>query len=246
MRPFLIALGSLWFVLSGVISYGMSVRSHPGPARILVQPGALKLPPPPVQPSAAEPDAAPIPDAFPIPDSELAPEPVAEPAPAVVERPLAPPPEALQPAPVRQPALPPAYHAPDIAPEPPPDRVSGARETRRSKTPRLREPGALAPSSVEGPGAAQEPVARCMVCGEAAGSWVELEGQRIGYCAVHAGTPSPAVSGRARAAGTAEGGPAASGPGEAGSAQCRGVTKSGSRCRRKTKDASGLCYQHRR
>jgi hypothetical protein len=92
----------------------------------------------------------------------------------------------------------------------------------------------------------------CMICGARADSWTEVDGQRVGYCRKHltkAASVSPAR--RATAAeGAEEPGPkperrTASSESGSPSVQCRGVTRSGTRCHRKTSDPSGLCYQHR-
>lgn len=117
---------------------------------------------------------------------------------------------------------------------------------------------------------------RCLVCGAPADSWVESEGVSRGYCRAHYGPASPPVSaappagptaavapptsppptppqtappGAAVSAPTAETPPAPSqepARSATGSVQCRGTTRDGDRCRRKTRDPSGFCYQHQR
>ena len=98
-----------------------------------------------------------------------------------------------------------------------------------------------------------EPAGVCLVCGERADSWVEIDGRRQGYCPKHVSkvrVPLPATA-AVPAQGLAPSGPSASfapasGASETGSVQCRGITRAGLQCRRKTRDPSGVCYQHRR
>ena len=116
-------------------------------------------------------------------------------------------------APFSSPAFPPAAPTPAL-----PAGASGAVNGRPVFTPEM--PG------------------QCVVCGDIALSWVEVDGRRYGYCRRHGGTPQ---------AGTAAGpSGAAAEPGGRGEApQCQGITKAGQRCRRKTRDPSGFCPQHR-
>lgn len=95
----------------------------------------------------------------------------------------------------------------------------------------------------------------CLVCGEKADSWVEVDGRRIGYCRKHlarsaapAGPPASAPTTQAAPPESAPAGTNAAAPSRIENArgqQCRGVTKAGARCRRATRDPSGYCYQHR-
>jgi hypothetical protein len=73
---------------------------------------------------------------------------------------------------------------------------------------------------------------RCQVCDEPVYSWVERDGRRYGYCQMHQGQSTSATLAPAGATAALK-------------QQCLGTTKSGSRCRRKTTDPSGWCYQHK-
>ena len=117
------------------------------------------------------------------------------------------------------------------------------------------------------PAAAAAPVERCRMCGRPAASWVKVDGERQPRCPDHTRSVStaeaeislPASAGEAPpptppapvtslpdTGGAAPEGVAPSAPASEGTAvQCRGATRRGERCRRKTADASGLCYQHR-
>jgi hypothetical protein len=216
MRVFPAALGALWFLLFFAVSYRLSAAPRPA---IEFQPGALAVPGPTQAPAAVAGDAG---SSYVI---STAPEP--EP----VERPVEYPEDALPPPePLAQPVREPAHVTP-LAPlvqravtAPRIGSSSRARRTRRTaETPR--------PARTSG----QESAA-CLVCGARAASWVEVDGQRVGYCRAHYSAPEGAAG--------AEDPPSAGGEGP--SAQCRGVTRSGARCRRKTRDPSGFCYQHRR
>jgi hypothetical protein len=217
MRVFPAALGALWFLLFFAVSYRLSAAPRPA---IEFQPGALPVPGP-AQAPAALPGAADSYVISPAPEPERIESPEAYPEAAL------PPPGPLPP-PVREPA-----HVTPLAPFVPPAVTvtaprmgtrGPARSARRSdETPR--------PARTSG----QESAA-CLVCGTRAASWVEVDGQRVGYCRAHYSAPEGAAG--------AEDPPSAGGEGP--SAQCRGVTRSGARCRRKTRDPSGFCYQHRR
>jgi hypothetical protein len=131
-------------------------------------------------------------------------------------------------------------------------------------------PAALTQAAPEPP---LKPEGFCMVCGAPTDNWVEVDGRKQGYCPKHLSkvkipVPPPARAERPVAAPAptatpsrrtysppAPSEPAAqedparepsAGSGAEGPlVQCRGVTKSGTQCRRKTRDPSGLCYQHR-
>ncbi len=75
-------------------------------------------------------------------------------------------------------------------------------------------------------------LAACMVCGAAVESWVETDGHRLAYCRKHGTKPTATPPADKRATTSLR-------------VQCRGVTKSGSRCRRTTTDPTEFCYQHK-
>jgi hypothetical protein len=91
---------------------------------------------------------------------------------------------------------------------------------------------AVEPPPVVPESEAREEAETCLLCKEPAYSWVERDGRRYGYCLKHQGRSGN--SRRIETAGTAH-----------QKQQCLGTTKSGSRCRRKTSDPCGYCYQHK-
>src|SRR5688572_4297262 len=140
MRPFLVALGTIWFLLSTAVSYRVFTTSRPVRPAIIVQPGALRAPQqqaqplPPVEPEPVAPRfAAPaveaeVPEEPPPAFSEPEPESVVPPAEALRPRPVVPPP------PVTYPAVAPVQAVRETVPADPREAVSGARETRRPRT----------------------------------------------------------------------------------------------------------------
>lgn len=274
MRVLPVVVGLSWFFFVVSVSYAVNSATAPPRSRITVERHAIPLPPPrpSVEPSAptvpgvpAETPDPPISSAElsePLPTSE----PQSEPAPRTAELSPEPPAPADPPEPVRSPvavdwrrksdtrsasrpvastgsplaAALPAVPAPAF--EAPPIPEKKRRASRRASA----APAAEIP---EIPG---EPMGVCMICGARADSWTEVDGQRIGYCRKHLTKAAPVPPAPREAASESPDEPRLkserrTAPAETGSAsaQCQGFTKSGTRCRRKTSDPSGLCYQHR-
>lgn len=217
MRNFLYAVGGIWFLLITAACWrGFSSAGAAGP-RILIQPQALPGPGPASRPDFTAPASSPPRDP-PGRDRE--------------------PPAAL-----------PAGPEEGFAPAPVPAALPAAPFERRSPAPAKRPRPAIPageghrddrPIAGEEAPAVDLSLGRCLLCGGTAESWVEIEGQRIGYCRRHSSRPQ---TGPAAAGGGPKPTPAAGGP--AAPAQCEGATRTGARCRRKTSDPSGFCYQHR-
>lgn len=236
--------GIAWFLICTSLSYARFAR-HAAPP-VVVQHGAVALPP-----LAPEPITAPAhaPGQKNGPENS-APARVDVPAPSVAtptsSDPAVPPAPILRAAPTRPlvTPLPAPVTANGLTPMP--IRKPEARQDDASAT-------AEAGSAQNQPGSvAVEPAARCMECGAPAASWVEVNGRRVGYCRQHysqlalprgererSRTPAPAPA----APPAMENTPAP--VEEPAAVQCRGFTKDGTRCRRKTLDPSGYCYQHR-
>lgn len=260
MRVVAWVAGVAWFLTCTSLSYARFAR-HAAPM-VVVQHGAVTPPLPEKAEPASAPAAAPVEknetenpawdhslDAAPERVDVPAP-PVAAPTPSAPALPAAP---ILPSAPKRLTATP--LPAPAIATgtAPPTIHKPKAHKESASKTAEARTAEAQPGSGVV------EPAARCLECGAPAASWVEVDGKRVGYCRKHYSKLDRPRAGRKRSKPQAQemavpadkGSAAASGElptpaqQEAASVQCRGVTKDGTRCRRKTRDPSGFCYQHR-
>lgn len=188
---------------------------------------------------------------------------LALPRPAAAPQALLPP----QPAPAMAPALPADYPAPEpYNPAADPRRpLVDPTDYRRAPARRPRTQALPAGAPQPEPEPPVKPEGFCLVCGAPTDNWVEVDGRKQGYCPKHMSrvkipiastppglpaAPAPAATGASPAEGpppvpvSTEQGPAAAAT-DGPSVQCRGVTKSGTPCRRKTRDPSGLCYQHR-
>lgn len=273
MRVVAWTAGAVWFLICTSLSY--TRFAHRAPASVVLQHGAVQPPPAMLEPAAVPavtPSAVPAEavegenpawdhslDATP---ERVAPPPAAAPDPSV---PALPPTSILPGPPTRTLTVPPPSSG--LATPPtilPPGKPAGSATNRKPKSHKEKTAKtADATNAGEQTGsAAPEPAARCLECGAPAASWVEVDGKRVGYCRKHYSKldrprasrkrtrtqpqvpPVPADPGSPTA--TEELSPARQEPAaEAAPVQCRGVTKDGARCRRKTKDPSGFCYQHR-
>ena len=228
MRSFNIALGALWFALIFCLSYGLSSSTRSRPRIVQYQPSAVPLPSPPA------------PAEFTYPPTRPAPVASLE---RVAEKPVR---HSADPAPTLPRNLPPAT---ELLSEP-------------ESVPPVRAVAPVPKAAVPEPGPQLSPEG-CLVCGARPDSWIEVDGVRQGYCRRHysppvqavrppvaqpvptaipppdpAGAPAPEVA-------ASTGPPAPAAPGNGKAAQCRGLTRSGTQCRRKTTDPGGFCYQHR-
>lgn len=253
-------LGFIWFALCTTASYRQYARIY-SPPRL-----ELRRAPAPVPVARPLPAATPGPAAVPAPAREALPAAVSPagrhgepyPSPGVTPAPIPVPVSTSPPVSAPQPRVPaPALLQP--APALPAPAVAAAATSRKWTASTRQKSTAKSPALPE---AIADLGGVCLVCGGRADSWVENEDrQRIGYCRRHldkvvrpekparssaqreAAAPPEAEPAAGTAPGAAEGMPA--GAAETGSHQCRGVTKSGQPCRRKTRDPSGFCYQHR-
>lgn len=239
----------------GTFSFAVARAVKPPVPRESYIRGAMGLPEPP-QGTPALPPPAPAPDPH-LTYSPQPPQPTLTPTTPRVR--AAPPPQS---APDAAPSGGSAQS--EVVPD---DGREEVRAALPAPTPRSAEisdvpPGDLRPPAVDAP---------CLVCGSPSVSWIERDGERKGFCRAHIGTPERPVPVTASAPPTPpipsaplkppgpppgearQGGAVASGepaapttPERSGGAsqQCSGVTKSGTRCRRKTRDPSGFCYQH--
>lgn len=274
MRVVAWTAGIAWFVICTSLSYARFARRTPIPA-VVVQHSAVQPPPDKLEPTAAPTavpmesaegenpawdhslDAAPERVDLPTPSA-------AQPAPSAPALPAAPAlpsvPARTLPVPVPAPAS--GLAAPSVVPSP-----GKHGQSAPSHKPKAHKDSAAkvadATSVGEPAGSATlEPAARCLECGAPAASWVEVDGKRVGYCRKHySRLDRPRASRkRSRAQPQAPAIPPAAGEppsaveapqvgrqesAEEAPVQCRGITKDGTRCRRKTKDPSGFCYQHR-
>lgn len=235
-----VAIGLGIFGLSMGVSYVGFTAGAPG-RRIVVQRRAV--PPPAAEAPAPAPAEAPARPASPSPAVAPAPEPEPDPSPGYVAEP-----EAVAPS-----TLPGDYAAAEPynpATDPRRPLVDTGDYLRRPA--RSRRASSVPPQPE--PEAPVRPEGFCLACGAPTDNWVEVDGRKQGYCRKHMGRVripvSPPASARvaprpAPAAAAYSASPESRSGGEGASAQCRGVTKSGAPCRRKTRDPSGFCYQHR-
>jgi hypothetical protein len=226
----------VWSLGILAVSYRVNSASQPPPAPVRLAP--LPLPAPPEARVSGEESTAPI-----LLPATAAPDGAypgtGEPPEQPTRAPGVKPPEESEPA-----SLPPAPQ--EVLP--PTDETAGAAPGPAAKP--VRKPAAEPPPSQE-----PRPEALCLTCGKAADSWVEVDGNRVGYCRKHYSDLTPVAPAPTAAPPAAEGGgahplpaaraPAAEAPAGAAPVQCQGLTKAGDRCRRKTRDPSGFCYQHR-
>jgi hypothetical protein len=252
-----IRIGYLPLGLAGALLFGVACaatwKGFSGASRgssLTLQRNALPSPP-----SAAAPLAAPGPgigDAE-TPTAEPAPEPPRDDVP--VDLPVEEPGTA-DPAPVPADAVADGQQAGPEARH----RDESAGSSRRS-TPRRTSDPALAPAAASDPQSPGMPAGKavCQVCGRPVESWAEVDGRRIGYCRRHMARVTRSRRPRRPAAPPAAGPPVEQEPtdsfpvtnddgaasGKIEPVQCQGLTKSGARCRRRTTDPSGYCYQHR-
>ena len=266
-RALLPVLAILWFGTVAGVTYRAFTASA-RPVGITIQRRALPVPVPvaaPSRPIAAPEEPDPLPTA-------VVEDPPAEEPPAVDEpetgtdlpaMPLVPPGSyEVAPAASAPPRLPVPDGAGDVTPAGGEATVAGwlpggdrpiptpVAPPRARQATRVRN--ATPPPDV---GLPDEPKGVCLACGASAESWVQQDGIRRGYCRKHLGKPSrvrppraqpPPLVAESDTGETTEGEPsAASGAAETGSRQCGGMTRSGAPCRRKTRDPSGRCYQHR-
>lgn len=153
------------------------------------------------------------------------------------------------PAPAEEP--PARYEEPQAQPEylPPPQPEPARRPHRGDLLPALTYPAARPETPPPAPPPVPEvddAMGRCLVCGTAIPSWVEVDGRRQGYCPRHqsrvkVAAPTYPAADRSRATW----GRSSRAREETSSVQCTGTKRDGTRCRRKTRDPSGRCYQHR-
>jgi hypothetical protein len=226
--PF-VAAGAGIYLFSAAVGYLGSplfrqVAGAQGPPPVVVEPGAVPLPAPDVSQWDTQ---LPIPAATPGVTN-----------PAVSNQVPHFPPEVL--------ALPPAPPANGVPPARPQQMVPPSEAVR---APQSVPPMHFAPATAP-PG-----WGICLTCGGPAASWVEGALGRVGFCKDHlsrsepeppvpafeppvplpapAPTPTPAPAPAPKPAAASE------------TVQCAGVTKAGQQCRRKIRDPSGYCHQHR-
>lgn len=151
------------------------------------------------------------------------------------------------------PFLPPVQAPPLVQPNSPTPRVNVPPVKR---TPQAPDGTAAASPSTTAPD--QDLQNTCVECDERAEKYVRRLGRLLGFCVRHS---SPELTGGAAPREphhataphdepTAQTSPAAPIPaappsGTITTSQCRGATRTGARCRRKTRDTSGYCPQHR-
>jgi len=220
VRALRILGGVIYYVAGTAVAYQLSAGAVPRAPRLT--PAA-----PPAHPAAAARRPSPTPA---VPRR---PEPAWEAPPPLEPDTPAPPPAAFSP----RPATP--FEVTPVVPPPTPRRLP-----------------APVPAAPPPPVAADpfgEPSGVCLVCGARADSWVEVDGRRQGYCLRHQSkvkVPVPPPAPLPQAAPLPPDAVAESpgaGQAEAGApVQCMGVTRAGARCRRMTRSATGLCYQHAR
>lgn len=262
-----IVLAVILFLITTTLSFA-GFRAAGARPKMVLQRRALE-PPPASQP----PPIAPVtpPAAEPAPSLEPAEE--ASPDRRQVEPDQTPPPvlpDSYRAADRFQP--PSAPYNPAADPRHPLMDVSPLKKAAAPRKTRSTQPAAVLPGAPAVAGAPEPPLKPegfCLVCGAPTDNWVEIDGRKQGYCPKHMskvktpverattttsrrrpraegdGPPAPGEAIGADAAPEQSSPPRSFSAGEGELVQCRGVTKAGTQCRRKTRDPSGLCYQHR-